>query len=391
MSSIIHFIKKYLLKNLSTAMIIFSILLALIIYIRNPHKLVTNNIYNENEIVSIKEIKFPLVQNIKLDEDLLNQITIYFDDDSINDYDYTIKIYDDKGKKLYNQKYVNYESNIVLIDSRNLKKNNNYKLEIDCKSCENVKMAIGKCFDKKNKIQGTKNDSLKMTIDNYEKNINYYFVPLILFVISLLILKLNKTELKNIILKKISIKELIIYILLAISIILIIFIFFAKPKVTSHSLIYKENKEVSIKNVKFPLKQNIKLDEDNMRLISLYFLDDSINDFEYRISVYDDKDVLFSHNYVNYESNIVLIDAGPLEKNKNYILTIECDTCENVKLAIGDGINKYNKLNSSNKDSLKLTVDNLKINNNYYWYPLMMIAICLTLLPLARSKIDEKK
>lgn len=386
-----NILRKLSLKRIISLMFILSIVFLIFVFIKNPHKIISKSIYDESESVAIKDVSFPIVQNIKLNKDLMQKITIYFDDDSINNYNYSIKIYDVKNNIVFEQKYTDYESNIVLIDARKLKKNKNYKLIIDCDDCENVKMAIGKSVNKNNIIESSKNDSLKMTIDNYEKNINYYFVPLILFVISLLILILNKTELKNIILKKISIKELIIYILLAISIILIIFIFFAKPKVTSHSLIYKENKEVSIKNVKFPLKQNIKLDEENMRLISLYFLDDSINDFEYRISVYDDEDVLFSHNYVNYESNIVLIDAGPLEKNKNYILTIECDTCENVKLAIGDGINKYNKLNSSNKDSLKLTVDNLKINNNYYWYPLMMIAICLTLLPLARSKIDEKK
>ena len=394
MNKIIPYFKKNLLKKIAVLMIILSIVATLIIYIKNPHKLETNTIYDKNNSLIKKEVEFPLIQNIKFDKDFLNLISIYFDDDSINNYDYNIKIYDENDNILFEQKYKDYESNIVLIDARNLKKNKNYKLIIDCPTCENVKMAIGKSINHNNIIEGSKKDTLKITIDNYEKNRFYYILPAVVIFISLLILIFIKFHLNDKILKKLKINHnvLIIYILILLSIILMMFIKLVKPEIVIQSAIINTNKELSIKEVKFPIVQNINLDKEKMKNINVYFHDVSINNYEYRISVYDkDKNVLFSHDYVDYESDIVLIDAGPLKKDSNYQLIIECDTCENVKMAIGESIDKHNKIENTKKDALKLTVDSYKHNNNYYWYPLMIIAICLTLLPLARSKNNEKQ
>ena len=100
MNKIIPYFKKNLLKKIAVLMIILSIVATLIIYIKNPHKLETNTIYDKNNSLIKKEVEFPLIQNIKFDKDFLNLISIYFDDDSINNYDYNIKIYDENDNIL---------------------------------------------------------------------------------------------------------------------------------------------------------------------------------------------------------------------------------------------------------------------------------------------------
>lgn len=388
MNKIIPYFKKNLLKKIAVLMIILSIVATLIIYIKNPHKLETNTIYDKNNSLIKKEVEFPLIQNIKFDKDFLNLISIYFDDDSINNYDYNIKIYDENDNILFEQKYKDYESNIVLIDARNLKKNKNYKLIIDCPTCENVKMAIGKSINHNNIIEGSKKDTLKITIDNYEKNFLYYYIPIFIIFLMIVIILLSKIYVidffKNLQLTKI---QIILYLLIIISLLLIIILFVKSPKKFVTTTVFDKNKIIDIENVEFPIKQNISLNKQDLSLITVFFGDSSINDFEYNIKVIDEFDnILSNHTYNNYESDIVLIDAGHLKSNKNYQLIIDCDDCENIKMAIGTSIDDKNKIEETKNSALKLFINNVEKDNNYYWYPLMIIAISLILLPFSRSK-----
>ena len=383
-----NILRKLSLKRIISLMFILSIVFLIFVFIKNPHKIISKSIYDESESVAIKDVSFPIVQNIKLNKDLMQKITIYFDDDSINNYNYSIKIYDVKNNIVFEQKYTDYESNIVLIDARKLKKNKNYKLIIDCDDCENVKMAIGKSVNKNNIIESSKNDSLKMKIDNYEKNFLYYYIPIFIIFLMIVIILLSKIYVidffKNLQLTKI---QIILYLLIIISLLLIIILFVKSPKKFVTTTVFDKNKIIDIENVEFPIKQNISLNKQDLSLITVFFGDSSINDFEYNIKVIDEFDnILFKHTYNNYESDIVLIDAGHLKSNKNYQLIIDCDDCENIKMAIGTSIDDKNKIEETKNSALKLFINNVEKDNNYYWYPLMIIAISLILLPFSRSK-----
>ena len=383
-----NILRKLSLKRIISLMFILSIVFLIFVFIKNPHKIISKSIYDESESVAIKDVSFPIVQNIKLNKDLMQKITIYFDDDSINNYNYSIKIYDVKNNIVFEQKYTDYESNIVLIDARKLKKNKNYKLIIDCDDCENVKMAIGKSVNKNNIIEKKKNDSLKMKIDNYEKNFLYYYIPIFIIFLMIVIILLSKIYVidffKNLQLTKI---QIILYLLIIISLLLIIILFVKSPKKFVTTTVFDKNKIIDIENVEFPIKQNISLNKQDLSLITVFFGDSSINDFEYNIKVIDEFDnILSNHTYNNYESDIVLIDAGHLKSNKNYQLIIDCDDCENIKMAIGTSIDDKNKIEETKNSALKLFINNVEKDNNYYWYPLMIIAISLILLPFSRSK-----
>lgn len=383
-----NILRKLSLKRIISLMFILSIVFLIFVFIKNPHKIISKSIYDESESVAIKDVSFPIVQNIKLNKDLMQKITIYFDDDSINNYNYSIKIYDVKNNIVFEQKYTDYESNIVLIDARKLKKNKNYKLIIDCDDCENVKMAIGKSVNKNNIIESSKNDSLKMKIDNYEKNFLYYYIPIFIIFLMIVIILLSKIYVidffKNLQLTKI---QIILYLLIIISLLLIIILFVKSPKKFVTTTVFDKNKIIDIENVEFPIKQNISLNKQDLSLITVFFGDSSINDFEYNIKVIDEFDnILSNHTYNNYESDIVLIDAGHLKSNKNYQLIIDCDDCENIKMAIGTSIDDKNKIEETKNSALKLFINNVEKDNNYYWYPLMIIAISLILLPFSRSK-----
>ena len=382
------FLNKICLKKIIIFLFIFSIILLLFIYIKNPHKLVKKDAYDSNDNVIIKEVSFPLVQNINLNQDLLQKIELYFDNDSINNYDYTIKIYDDNEKILFEQKYTDYESNIVILDARRLKKNRNYKIIIDCDECEDVHMAIGKSLDKENSIENTNNNSLKMKTENYEKNYSYYLIPIIIIIFNITILLLSKINIINTFQKlNLSKKSILLILLIFLSILFMIFIFIKSPKKNVNTSIFNANYKTDIENVHFPIQQNILLDKQGMGIITLYLGDSSINEFDYNIKVTDKyQNVIFNHSYNNYESDIILIDAGRLKSNKAYRLEIDCDKCENVKMDIGKSIDSNNRIDKTKNKSLKIYINNIESEKNYYWYPLMAISICLILLPLSRSK-----
>lgn len=186
--------------------------------------------------------------------------------------------------------------------------------------------------------------------------------------------------------------KMVLYLLIVLSIVLMIVIKVINPLKNLYNTVYDENEVLKIEKVSFPLVQNIKLNKSNLNLITIYFSDDSINMHDYTISVLDeDKNILFNHEYLDYESNIVLIDAGFLKRDTTYELVVECDSCDDVQMAIGKSIDDKNEIIGTNGKALKLTVNSYENNNNYYWYPLIIIAISFTLLPLIRSKENEKK
>lgn len=173
----------------SLGIIILGILLFSIVLIKQPMKKTSNVLYDSSEKIVIKKVDFPIVQKLKVDIDNLSGFWIYLEDYSLNDYKYDIKLIDKKGKKYFYNVFDNYESNIIYINLEciNNSKNMEFDLVINCKKCNNVKMAIA--IDKKG------NDTLKMMEEHYENNTRiYYWHSILAVIIGGILLLLAKGE-----------------------------------------------------------------------------------------------------------------------------------------------------------------------------------------------------
>ena len=155
--------------------------------------------------------------------------------------------------------------------------------------------------------------------------------------------------------------------------------------------VYSSNIESEISEVIFPLEQIIKVHHDNLTNIWIKLEDDSINNYNYRLNLKNhNNDILFENEYINYESNIILISLGLIEdsEDETFQLSIQCDDCQNVNIA------KVNTLDDSyivgdEKNTMKIYYDYYEPNNNFYWYSIMSIVLGFVLIPFSKEKRYE--
>ena len=172
-------------------------------------------------------------------------------------------------------------------------------------------------------------------------------------------------------------KFLFCYGLIGIGVLFFVVIFIKHPMKKVTNSLY-DPKEMEVQKVSFPIKQKIKLENDNLSGFWLYFEDDSINEYIYNVTLTDSLGKkYFEHEFDGYVPNIIYMGLGIITDSKGMEmeLIIECETCENVKLS-------YDKEN----ETLKLASENYVSNNNiYYWHAIMAIVIGLVLLPLVKE------
>ena len=183
-------------KTFCFCLVLGSILFLLILLIKQPMKKNTNYVYNTGIESEIIEVQFPLKQYIKVNSDYLTTFTIYLQDDSINQYDYQIELKDKDGKVYFQNHYIHYESNIIILDLGVVPDSSNqeFELNITCEECEGVKASIRESNDDSTYIEGTKNQSLELSYDNYSKNNTYYWYPLMAVFIAFTLYPLAKEE-----------------------------------------------------------------------------------------------------------------------------------------------------------------------------------------------------
>ena len=188
-------------------------------------------------------------------------------------------------------------------------------------------------------------------------------------------------------------QKLFCYGLIMMGILLFMVVLIVKPQKTNNAYLY-ESKSKSQKRVSsFPLIQHIKVNQDNVYGLFLYFGDDDINKYPYRIVLKDTNNKeYFNHKFNrDYESNIVYMEFPVIRNSKGteFILTIDCEECSNVKLEYKKSSEDGSYMENSDK-ILGVSLNYYQKNNSFYWYSILSITIGLILLPLAKEENHEK-
>lgn len=170
-------------------------------------------------------------------------------------------------------------------------------------------------------------------------------------------------------------------------------VFIFKPMKINTSYSYEYSNKVTLEKVNFPLIQHIRFYDDNLKALNIYFQDDSIKNYDYRVKLLDNQgNEYFNYEIINRNSDMVslALDGISLEKNYDYLLKIECDDCVDVEMSVKDSSDKYTYLDGYDNKTLEIRINYFSENNGFFWYSAMAIVIGLTLLPVARGNRDEK-
>lgn len=197
-------------------------------------------------------------------------------------------------------------------------------------------------------------------------------------------------------LKKIRMNLKIIFCigLIILAILMLIWIIIFKPQ--KNSKVYLYNTGYKSKNVIFAnkIEQDIYPNVDTFNAFNIDIGSKTFKNIDFNIKVEDyEGKVYFDSDVSNYNSTLFYLYLGELNNMKNKILKLSI-TCKNtcaIKAKTSKSLNKKNHIKDYNNSSLNITVDSTSLNKNYYWYPIMMIAISILLMPFSRSEENEKK
>ncbi len=188
-------------------------------------------------------------------------------------------------------------------------------------------------------------------------------------------------------------KELFCYLLIFLGILLFVVVLIVKPQKTNNAYLYDNTIESEKKTATFPIVQHIKVSEDNVYGMFLYFGSDDINQYPYKVTLKDiEGKKYFKHDFnLDYESNIVYMQFPLIKesKGKEFIITIDCSECDNVQLGYRDSKEKTNYIENNDK-VLGISFNYYVENHSFNWYSILSIIIGLILLPLAKEENHEK-
>lgn len=178
-------IKKNHKKIVSYTLIILGIIALIIIAIIRPIKPFPKEIYNYNLSPKLSEINSSLAQNITIPDSNPAFLELRFEDDSINQYSYTITLAHN-SEIIFEHLYNNEQSNIIRIPTSevNLQKDDVVNLEINCiDSCKNAKINL---YDIDGKLYP------KILIAYYKQDISLYWYGVFLITVGFTLLPLSK-------------------------------------------------------------------------------------------------------------------------------------------------------------------------------------------------------
>ena len=188
-------------------------------------------------------------------------------------------------------------------------------------------------------------------------------------------------------------EKLFCYLLIFLGILLLIIVLIVHPQKTNNIYLYDNTIEVEKKIATFPIVQHIKVSQDNAYGMFLFFGSDDINRYPYKITLKDmDGKEYFKHDFnLDYESNIVYMQFPIIKKSKDkeFIVTVDCQECNNVKLGYRKSIGKDVYVENDN-EVLGMSVNYYVKNNSFYWYSILSITIGFVLLPLAKEEKHER-
>lgn len=168
--------------------------------------------------------------------------------------------------------------------------------------------------------------------------------------------------------------------LVIVGIIAFIFVLILHPQKVSVTEAYDSNTDPKLTEISFPFSQDIPINTAQIDYLEVYFGDDSINNYEYTVSVTKNHETLFEHTYTDETSNIIRIPLAEINlvpNNDIITLQISCDhSCSNTQFEL------YGTKDSS---SLKTLIFSHSTDYRYFWYSIFPILIGLTLIPLTKE------
>ena len=197
-NNIINYIKNNPQKLFCYFLIFAGILLFILVFLIKPHKLTSEGLYSitnpEDEYQ--QEITFPIEQKITISKKILNGIYLYLGEDDINSYPYTVTLKDEEGTEYFNHYFnLDYDSNIIYIGlPLTIDTTKEFLLTIDCQECKNVELSVMDANQDNTHIVGNDDKTLKLSIDYYKKNNNYYWYTALSIVIGLTLLTLARRK-----------------------------------------------------------------------------------------------------------------------------------------------------------------------------------------------------
>ncbi len=180
------------------------------------------------------------------------------------------------------------------------------------------------------------------------------------------------------------------YFLFGCSVLFALLLLIVRPTKMNPTYPYNYSKQ-EIKEVSFPIVQHFHYELGNLRIINLFFQDESLNKYNFKIDVVGEETghKYFSYDYIDYNSSIVAMEFNEVskEKDNNFFIKIDCNDCENVKMSLRKSNNDKNYIEGRNDNRiLEFNLINDVPNNGYYWYSIVGIIISLMLYPFAKEE-----
>ena len=175
-------------------------------------------------------------------------------------------------------------------------------------------------------------------------------------------------------------KKIISIGLIIFGLIILIIIIVVRPTKTIFKEVYNYNQPPTLTNIDFPFSQDIQISSSDLSFLEIRFEDDSINQYQYTITITHNSDILFEHTYIDEKSNIIRLplDTKNLKNNDIITFNINCLTsCKNAK------INLYETEDGKHP---KVLLVYHKSDISLFWYSIFPIALGLTLIPLSGEK-----
>ena len=161
--------------------------------VKTPLKLVSTEVYPVD--YRVKEINLPIIQQFTVDVTNFSGILINFGDNSLNDLDYGIELFDEDNKLIVSKEFKNYNSNLVDLRFNMISNSKNKKFTLKINSIDEtnskVNILLSDNFDERNYIENF-DGVMRINSLHYVKNYGYFwYICMFLTIVFILLVSLE--------------------------------------------------------------------------------------------------------------------------------------------------------------------------------------------------------
>ncbi len=164
---------------------------AIFLVVKTPLKLASTEVFPDD--YNIKEIDLPIIQHFTVDSVNFSGVLINFGDNTLNDLDYSIELFDENNNLLIFKEFKNYNSNLIDLrfDMMSDSKGKQFTLKISSNKSSKVSLLLSNSFDDRNYIENF-DGVIRVNSLHYVKNYGYFwYICMFLTVICILLVSLE--------------------------------------------------------------------------------------------------------------------------------------------------------------------------------------------------------